>query len=168
LYLDEVRKRFKLCKNIILSSTMKLKSKLILVATIWDIFLTWVITRALDYFVRRIIKKVRFEVDGQFLVRFLRAVNRWIVDFYIITYLDDIKMVEFLIRSQFFSDFFARAILSSHRRMHRDKILKEESCRSCQIITKNKDFLRKFFSDPKLYPPFKFSKQCGKTLAIAE
>ena len=122
---------------------MKLKSKLILMVTIPDILITWII---------------RFEVGKHFLERLLRTLNRRVVDLYITMYFNDVSSFEKRML-QVLSSSFVRWLLVSHRRVHREGNKKAESCRSCQIITKNKDFLQELVPDPKLYPPFKFSEK---------
>ena len=136
---------------------MKLKSRLILLTTLWDVLLTWVITRSLDYFVRWIARK--FRLKGIHLNLNALLMNRQLTFFYL-TYIVSFKESEryILTRLPFFH-MIVKSTLRSHGRLHRYGILKTKSCRGCQIISENKNFLQGFEADEKLYPPFRFFRQ---------
>jgi hypothetical protein len=134
---------------------VKLKSRLILLTTVWDILLTWVITRSLDYFVRRVVK--RFRLKPIHLPPIDLLMDREITFLYL-AYIASFKESEksVFLRIPFFHT-MVKSILRSHRRLHRDGILKTESYRGCNIIFRNKSFLKGFEADKKLYPPFDFA-----------
>ena len=135
---------------------MKLKSRLILLTTLWDILLTWIITRSLDYFVRWIarksgLKEIRFDLYGFVMKQLTLSYLGYIASF---------KESEISILTRLPSfDMVVQSILRSHRRLHRYGILNTKSCRGCQIISKNKIFFQGFEADEKLYPPFGFFRQ---------
>jgi len=131
---------------------MKVKSKLFLMVSLWEILLTWAITRTLDYLVKWIGRRlklkinVNFHISGKFYMAYLTFCLR-----YVLLYRDDKVMTKIDAYRQIID-----VTLSVHRRMHRN--LKIKSCQYCRIITKNENFFKQFAPDPKLYPPFKFSK----------
>ena len=139
------------------SLNMKLKSRFILLTTSWDILLTWVITRSLDYFVRWIARK--FRLRGSHLNLNGLLMNIQLILFYL-TYIVSFKESEryILTRLPFFH-MMVKSTLRSHRKLHRYGISKAKSCRGCQIISENKSFLQEFEADEKLYPPFRFFRQ---------
>lgn len=132
---------------------MKVKSRLILVVSIWDILITWAITRALDYFVKRFGRGLRFEVKWHLLL-WLYQTLIWINLFYINSYKDSK-----ILSKQLDFSMMVKQTLKRHRQLHIWKRLEKKSCPICYIITKNKGLLKTFVSNPKLYPPFKFSKK---------
>jgi hypothetical protein len=142
---------------------MKLKSKLVLMVTLPDILITWIITRTLDYVIRRLRGRIKFKGHIHFPRRLLRSIEFWMSYFYIVYYFSDKNFLEHAIKSQsFFREMvmmMARTVLSSHRRWHRDRRFGAKSCSSCQIITENKEFLQRLAPDLKLYPPFDFSEK---------
>ena len=138
---------------------MKVKSKLILMVSIWEILLTWIITRALDFFVRFLRGKINIRVDMHFLRRLSETTDRFMMELYIPTYFDDTTFLRAFTMSPYLLDIFVKVPLLAHRRLHKRGILEVKSCRSCQIIIKNKGFLETFAPNPELYPPFKFSKR---------
>jgi hypothetical protein len=131
--------------------SMKLKSGLVLFTTVWEILLTWVITRSLDYFVKWIVRRFRLKPVHLNLNGFM---SRQFVFFYL-TYIVSFNEREepLYARLPFFPDMVS-SILTSHRRLHRRGVLKTESCRGCNIILRNKSFLKRYEVDEKLYPPF--------------
>ena len=140
---------------------MKVKSKLILAFSIWEILITWTIMRTLDYFIKLIVR--RFNLRGTHLLQKLRDIRIRIPLLFFVNIKDysKIEVYEKVLRILYgnsqgvsYSEMIA-TILSSHRRMHKYGILKVESCRSCQIITENKRLLQQFVSNQELYPPFK-------------
>ena len=138
---------------------MKVRSRLILMFSIWEILLTWVITRTLDYFVRFLRRKINIKVDLSFLRSLSQIGDKLVTEFYISNYFDDTAYLRFVTISPYFFDIFVKTPLRTHRRLHKRGILEEKSCQSCQIIIKNKGFLQKLAPNPELYPPFKFSKR---------
>ena len=133
---------------------MRPKSRIILVTTPWDIILTWLITRTLDYVVKRIVAKFRLRVshsayDGILMGRHLIILYLT----YFVTFKEFGKRI--FTRVPFFRTMI-KTVLMSHWILHRCGILKTQSCRSCQIILENKNFLRQFDTNEKVYPPFRF------------
>jgi hypothetical protein len=135
---------------------MRPKSSLILVTTLWDIVLTWFITRTLDYVVKRIV--ARFRLRWFHSVSHGMLMNSRLVLFYL-TYFVSFKESErsILTRLPFFRKMI-KLVLRSHWTLHRYGLLRTQSCRSCQIILENKNFLRQFETEEKAYPPFNFIK----------
>ena len=133
---------------------MKIRSKLILMVSIWEILLTWVITRTLDSFVRFLRQRIRLKVDA----RLLHGFYAHVIDQCFAQYVADKEFFEVITQLQLFRA-YVLLVFGIHKRMHSEGVLETKSCRSCKIITENKDFFRKYVSDFKLYPPFKFSKK---------
>ena len=142
---------------------VKSKRKLILMVTIPDILITWIITRTLDYITRRLRGKIRFEGDIHVLGRLLQIIDQLMTETYILMFFEDTpsarSYLRILARSPHILDIYVKEPLRLHRQLHKRGILKGKSCQSCQVITENKDFLQKLVSDPKLYPPFKFPEK---------
>ena len=53
----------------------------------------------------------------------------------------------------------AKTLLRTHRRLHREGILKLSNCISCAYIQKNEKSFLQFAPDMKLYPPYKFTEK---------
>ena len=143
---------------------MKVKSRLILAFSIWEILITWAITSTLDYLVKIIVR--RFNLRSTHLSQKLRDI--WIQ--VTLLYFVNIEESQMEVYEKVFRKLYGNSlgfsysrmietILSSHKRMHKYGMLKAESCRSCQIITRNRHLLQQLVSNPKLYPPFEFSKR---------
>ena len=132
---------------------MKVKSKLILAFSIWEILITWTIMSTLDYFFKRFGRRIQLKVKWHLLL-WLYQVFIWIGLFYINTYKDSKILSKLLDLSM-----MVKQTLKGHRQLHVWKRLERKSCPICYIVTKNKGFLKTFVSNPKLYPPFKFSKK---------
>lgn len=141
---------------------MKMKSKLIQMISIWDILLTWLITRALDYLMRRFGRRISFEGNthiSDYVAHSLLSFSRESIEPYLSLIIRNKKRAEKIPIMQLFFVVLVNGLLFNHRDMHRYGILKEETCSTCQIITRHKDFLLNFASSQKLYPPFKFSRR---------
>jgi len=140
---------------------LKIKSTFTRMLSLWDILLTWIITKMLDYLIERTRGKVKFEGEVHFFNYLLLKLGQ-IVEFYslfvalpyVISF-NRPEEVESMRSSQFFTTALTGYLLN-HRRLHRYGVLKTKSCKSCGIIAENKDLLQTFVSSPKLYPPFNF------------
>ena len=138
---------------------MREKSRLILLVTIWDILIAWVIGKTLDYFAKRLAKRLRLKGNRHihlFLLSKLEGVLLWANFFYIIQgdeFYSKVYNKEPLSWSQ-----FVLLTLKSHKQLHKNGIFQAKSCRFCRVITEKKDLLMKYVTNPELYPPFKFSR----------
>jgi len=139
---------------------MKLKSKLILMVTIWEILLTWIVTTTLDYLSKRIARRFKFKLEAPLGDYMRLTISHMLVSVYLpyIVSLKENSLSFFRRREEFFNR-LVKVTLRSHRLLHSYGTRKTKLCRYCEIITEYKGFLQKFASDPKLYPPFKFLKK---------
>ncbi len=139
---------------------MKLKSKFVLMVTIWDILITWTITRILDYFLKMLGARFDFKEFKQAFYGVWLMVFRGLIDVYCEMYFSDEGFIERTARLEPAGGMFIlTTLLQMHRSLHRRGSLDTSTCRSCRTITRNKEILLKFIPDPKLYPPFSFSKE---------
>ena len=136
--------------------SMKRKSSIILVTTLWDILLTWFITRTLDYVVKRILARFRLRVSRSVSHGIL--MDRRLILFYLTYFVSFKESGKRIFTRMPFVRKMIKSVLMSHWILHRYGMLRTQSCRSCQIILENKNFLRQFETEEKAYPPFNFVK----------
>ena len=141
---------------------MKGKSRLILLVSIWEILFIWAMERILDFLVKRLAVRFKGEVHlGDYLNYLLWRdfVGRIYLSVYF-RYFWSYKSVENykVARNLRYFPKTVRMILKIHKDMHRN-IRETKECRYCKILRENKSFFQIYAPNPKLYPPFKFSKR---------
>ena len=141
---------------------MKVKSRLILLVSIWEtlqlIFITWVIEKALNFLAKRL--AIRFKGKAHLGYFYWRIYGGTVMNInlpYILSFKTMLENERFLSESKAFF-LIVRSALYVHKMMHKHKVLKMEKCKYCKTIIENKSFLQIYAHNPKLYPPFKFSR----------
>ena len=140
---------------------MRVKSGFVLLVSIWEalplILISWVIERALDLLVKRLSIRLKGKVHFQYY--YWKFFGNFYLSSYF-TYILSFKPVpkyRVISESEFFN-LIVRTSLYGHKMMHKHRVLETEKCKYCKTIIENKSFLQIYAHNPKLYPPFKFSR----------
>ncbi len=128
--------------------------------TIWDILITWAITRILDHFLKAIGARFDFKEFKQAFHSVWLIVDRGLTEAYCNLYLSDKDTIKIAAKLELLGGMhMLHGLLRDHKRLHRVGLWDATTCRSCRNIVKNKEILLEFVPDPELYPPFSFSKE---------
>jgi len=128
---------------------MKIRSRLLLVLSIPEIIITWIINRTLDYALKYLRKKGAFKKSLNFLKGFKRLFgifNQGFVHLSISLYIGDEETLKSYLTKPYFHEIIL-TVLRRHDRMHKKGILKKETCPSCRIIEKNKQYIEDLKKD---------------------
>lgn len=126
------------------------------------IFFTWLGEKVLDFILRRVEAKAKFEGETHFDLYFFKVFYGLygLMDTFALgvinLIIDREKARPFPSDSVMFKQFQyeLRSLLATHRTRHFYGFVKDESCRMCPLISANKKILQHFVTDASYYPPF--------------
>ena len=139
---------------------MRAKSRLTLVVdTIIDFLIHWAIGGMLTYLLKRLAGTLKGKAHlGDYLNYCLWKLVQIYLPVYFRYFLNykTVEKAKIASESRYFPK-TVRMILKLHMDMHKN-IVKIEACPYCKILRQNKSFFQTYAPNPKLYPPFKFSR----------
>jgi hypothetical protein len=123
------------------------------------IFFTWLGEKVLDFILRKVEARAKFEGETHFGLYVMKVL-------YGLIEMSDLTTINAIVHIQetmplssdevMFKEhrLNLKASLIIHRKRHLYGFIKDEPCRICSLINANKRILQHFVTDAKYYPPF--------------
>lgn len=124
------------------------------------IFFTWLGEKVLDFVLRKVEARAKFEGETHFGLYFLKVFYGRLMDTLYLANFNQIiyrqKATPLSSDSVMFKQcrYYLSSFLAIHRSRHLYGFIKDESCRTCSLINANRKILQHFVTDAGYYPPF--------------